>query len=358
MTTAKCGGGAVLVVGGYGAVGVTATRTLAGWFPDRIVPAGRDLARARRLASEVGSGRAARVDVADSPGFARVLEDNRVGAVVLCVEPPDAAIARACLAGGVHLVDVGASHHLLAQVDALGEQAAARGATAVLSVGVAPGLTNQLARRAHEEVGGADRLDVTVLLGSGESHGADAVRWTVAQLAAPAERRAGGGTRPRRVALPGYGIRTAHPFPFSDQHTLRRTLGVPEVTTRMCLDSAPLTAALFGLRRAGAFRAARNSYARRVLTSALTRVHLGGEGFAVRADAFGGDRHAAYALTGSAQSRVTGLVAAHVTRRLLTGGLPAGVHHLDQLRDLASLPENLSRYGTTLWTPDALQAAS
>ena len=39
-------------------------------------------------------------------------------------------------------VDVGASHHLPAQTDEVAGQAAARGATAMLSVGVAPALTN------------------------------------------------------------------------------------------------------------------------------------------------------------------------------------------------------------------------
>src|SRR5688572_9305082 len=119
----------VLVVGGYGAVGAHVTRTLTEWFPGRVVPAGRDLAKAGELADGAG---AARVDVTDSPGFARVLAEHEIGTVVLCVEPPDVAIARTCLSQGVHLVDVGASYHLLAQVETL----PVTDATAVLSVGV------------------------------------------------------------------------------------------------------------------------------------------------------------------------------------------------------------------------------
>ncbi|PRX43643.1 saccharopine dehydrogenase-like protein [Prauserella shujinwangii] len=327
----------VLVAGGYGAVGATVTRTLAGPLAGRVVAAGRDLARATALAAEVG-GAAARIDVHDPAGFGRVLDEHGIGTVVLCVEPPGPALARTCLERGVHLVDVGASADLLEQVEALAGTAVAHGATAVLSVGVAPGLTNLLARRARDDLGSADRVDVTVLLGAGERHGADAVRWTVGQLARPAPP---GG--PLRTTLPGYGRRTAHPFPFSDQYSLRRTLDVGEVTTRLCLDSAPLTALLFALRRSGLVR---RSLARRLLVAASTRVHLGADGFAVRADARLGGRHAAYALTGRRQSHVTGLVAAHVTRALRTGTLPAGVHHLDTLPALAGLPQELP--GTTL----------
>jgi Saccharopine dehydrogenase NADP binding domain len=343
----------ILTVGGYGAVGATVSRSLAKWFPGRVLIGGRNLERARRLAAVTRSA-AVELDVANVPAFERILHENGVGAVVLCVEPPGSELALACLRRGVHLVDVGASHALLADVDSFAGEAAARGATAVLSVGVAPGLTNLLARRAHDELGGADKLDLTVLLGAGERHGTDAVRWTVVHLADPDWRHS--RSRPRRVPLPGFGTRTAHPFPFSDQHTLRRTLGVPDVTTRLCLDSAPLTAALFGLRRTGVFGAVRAPVVQRALIASLRAVHLGGDGFAVRADAFRDDRHAAYAITGRAQSRITGLVAAHVTRRLLAGGLPTGVHHIDQLSELADLPEELARHGTVLWTPTRLQA--
>ncbi|MEW2635515.1 saccharopine dehydrogenase NADP-binding domain-containing protein [Streptomyces sp. NPDC048389] len=329
MTTVRSG--RVLVVGGYGAVGATVTSTLADWFPGRVVVGGRDEVRAQQLGG-------VRVDVTDPADFRRVLTGlGGVVAVVMCVEAPDAGIARICLERGVHLLDIGATRRLLDGLADLHDVAVGSGATAVLSVGVAPGLTNLLARRAHEAVGGAERIDLTVLLGAGERHGADAVRWTVEHLAEPTT------AGPLRTMLPGYGTRTAYPFPFSDQHTLSRTLGVGQVTTRLCLDSRPLTTGLFALRRA-----ARRSAVRRALTGLFTRIHVGRDGFGVRADAHRGDLHAAYALTGQAQSRVTGLVAAHVARELLTGSLPLGVHHIDQLPALASLPESLAEHGVVL----------
>ncbi|GAA2296236.1 hypothetical protein GCM10010149_50700 [Nonomuraea roseoviolacea subsp. roseoviolacea] len=338
----------ILVIGGYGAVGARVSATLDEWFPGRVIAAGRRPEAAPRPdgadrrpdgARLPGTVRRARLDVADIADLKRLLVAERVAAVVLCVEPPDVAVAEACLSRGVHLIDVGASDHLLRQVEALADRATAGGATAVLSVGLAPGLTNLLARRAHERVGGARRIDITVLLGAGEQHGADAVAWTVDRLSRPA---AGAS---RRCVMPGHGRRTAFPLDFSDQHSLRRTLGVPAVTTRMCLDSAFSTMLLAGLRRLSVFRAARGPLARRLAIAALSRVHIGGDGFAVRVDAVNGDRHAALALTGNAQSRATALVAAHVTRAVLGGGLPVGVHHIDQLPALADLPERLATYG-------------
>ncbi|MFI9344718.1 saccharopine dehydrogenase family protein [Streptomyces sp. NPDC052773] len=375
MTTVKPPGappaGRVLVVGGYGAVGTAVTSRLGGWFPGRVVPAGRDAERVRRLGG-------VRVDAGDPEGFRRVLDRlGDVAAVVLCVEPPDAEVARVCLERGVHLVDVGATAGLLDAVAGLDTVAVSAGATAVLSVGVAPGLTNLLARRAHEAVGGARRIDLTLLFGTGEHHGTDALRWTLAGLSEPVR------AAPRRVRLPGHGTRTAHPFPFSDQHTLPRTLprtlGVPRVTTRLCLDSRPLTAALFAARRAGLAGPLARPVVQRRLARALGRVRVGGDGFVVRVDAWGGgasrgdaaswgeaaswgdaaargrraswgdgDRHAAYALTGRGQSRVTGLVAAHAVRVLMDGALAPGVRHVEELPPLAALPESLAGHGVRL----------
>ncbi|QDY80563.1 saccharopine dehydrogenase family protein [Streptomyces qinzhouensis] len=342
MTTVKSPGaspfGRVLVVGGYGAVGTAVTSALDAWFPGRVIPAGRDGAKAHRLGG-------VRTDIADPEAFGRTLDELiDVTLVVLCAEPPDTTAAELCFERGIDLVDTGATSHLLDALTELGPLARRTGASAVLSTGVAPGLSNLLARRAHQAVGGAEHIDLTLLLGTGDHHGTDAVRWTLTGLTTPMP------AAPLRIDLPGYGTRTTYPFPFSDQYTLPRTLGVPHVTTRLCLDSRALTAGLLGLRRAPA-RLAEHAAARRLLTGLMGRIHLGGDGFAVRADAYRAGRHAAYALTGNRQSLITGLVAAHAARAVFTGAVTPGVHHIEEIPGLARLPEDLTGNGIRLLRP-------
>ena len=91
-------------------------------------------------------------------------------------------------------------------------------------IGVAPGLTNLLARLCVDGLPDAQGVDITVLIGLGERHGTAAVQWTVDGLTAR-QRRDGAGPGRARVSLPGFGTRGAYPFPFSDQHTLTETLG-------------------------------------------------------------------------------------------------------------------------------------
>ncbi|WP_433466673.1 hypothetical protein [Spirillospora sp. CA-128828] len=213
-----------------------------------------------------------------------------------------------------------ASREVLAGIARLDRLATERSATAVLSVGLAPGVTNLLAR----EFGGRD-VDIGVLLGSGERHGPSAVEWTLDSLADLGESW--------RMQFPApYGIRTVHRFPFPDQHTLPG-----RVRTGLCLDSRALTALLPRLVR---FRDARP------LRAMFHRVHVGGDGFAVAVASGGTVR----AFTGRRQSRATGLVAAMVVRRL--AGMPPGVRHIEDAVGPGFLPD-LAGHGFELTQYDA-----
>ena len=113
---------AIVVLGGYGAVGRAASEALAGWFPGRAVVAGRDGGKARRLA---GAPRPAQVDVTRPDDVRRVLDGARL--VVMCVEQANAAVGCARLERGVHYVEISATTPILAAVAELDGLATARG---------------------------------------------------------------------------------------------------------------------------------------------------------------------------------------------------------------------------------------
>lgn len=361
MVTA--GSGAVVVVGGYGAVGHATADMLAEWFPGRVVVAGRDPARAARAADAIGGGTTWRqVDVTSAADRAQLSADAAL--VVMAVERANVAVAREAVRRGVHYVDVTASPQLLRPLTDLDQLAVRTGSTVVLSVGVAPGLTNLLADECLRELPGADTVELALMLGTGDPHGRDSVRWIVEQAATASVGTVGGGGgdvgRPRRarVELPGVGRRTVFPFPFSDQHVLAARHGI-RATTRMCLDSRALTWTLFAGRSSGLFRLARRLRLDDVLVSALVRARVGADRFVVRASASRSSGPAVTrAVAGRGTSQVTGAVAAVVARQVLTGGtgapagtparVPAGVVHIDQVTGLAELAAELNRHGVTL----------
>ncbi|WP_328474477.1 saccharopine dehydrogenase [Actinoplanes sp. NBC_00393] len=289
MTTKR-----VLIIGGYGAVGREAASALVPHMEVQV--AGRRPERARPVPGTT----AVRLDLSrEDP----VLDG--VDAVLMCAENGNARVAQAALERGIGYADISATP---AVIDSIAQLHPARG-TAVLSVGLAPGVTNLLARHIAARAPGSP-IRIGVLLGSGERHGRAAVEWTVDGLGHSP------GSWEANFPQP-YGKRTVHDFPFA---------GMAGARAGLALDSRPTTALLGALNRpfvAGLLQ--RRPGLRRAAVQAFGAVHLGSDGFAVTVQA--GAVTASF--QGRRQSRATGLAAARVIRSL--PDLPPGIHHIDQV---------------------------
>jgi saccharopine dehydrogenase (NAD+, L-lysine forming) len=347
----------ILVVGGYGEVGRLAAAELALRVPDRIVVSGRDEAKARAAAARLEGARSRRLDLDDPADVAAALAG--VGIVVACVDRPDAAFAEACIRRGIHYVDITASNELLCDIEALEPLARANGASVVLSVGLAPGVTNLLARAATDALDRTRRVEIDILLGLGEAHGRAAVKWTLDRAHRPYALRRDHRVRlvhpfraPHRVELPPFGVRTSYAFDFADQHVVARALDVPDVQTRLCFDSAIFTGVVAFLGAVGALRSLRWSWVRALAVRVLRWFAFGSAAFVVRAQADGsrgGQPTRVWALVhGEGEARATAVVTAFVVERLLDGDPAAGVHHIDQLVDSAAVLARLADRGFVL----------
>jgi hypothetical protein len=319
----------ILILGGYGAVGREAATALIHHLPAAsVIVAGRNPHAARPIPGTTPT----RVDIADPDDLASAL--NGVDTVLMCAERDNTRVARVCLERGIDYLDVSASHQVLAGIAELDDLARRNDATAVLSVGLAPGVTNLLARHCLERSQTGD-VRIGVLLGSGEQHGPAALAWTLDGLGQL------DGSWPVRFPAP-HETRTVHRFPFSDQYTLPGTLGATTVSTGLCLDSRLITALLAAAGRPAVAGMLRRPRVRKVLLALLSGIHLGGEGFAVTVHS--GTVTASF--SGSRQSRATGRTAALLIRQLHT--LPSGVAHIEQLVAPATFLTELATDGFTL----------
>ncbi|MGW0179567.1 SDR family oxidoreductase [Nocardia sp. NPDC003345] len=295
----------VLVLGGYGAVGRHLVDLLrADGIEVRV--AGRDPDRAEVTVDLHEPGlHAYRAALADAD-----IVVNAAGA-----EDPRPVLAAA--ERGRAFVDITASTEYTARLEA-----SAPAAPVLLSVGLAPGLTTLLAAAVHERSPGP--IDIAVLLGAGEHHGAAATEWTYGLLGR--HFRAGGEsvrnfTRPRGFVLPGHRRRRMFRADFADQHILTREWGV-DVRTYFALDSRAATLALASATWIpGAGRMPRG-------------LPLpGSDEWIVLARTESG--HEAWA-RGRGQSRATAQLAVAAVRA--AADLAPGVHHLHEVVTLAGLP--------------------
>ncbi|WP_236568115.1 MULTISPECIES: saccharopine dehydrogenase [unclassified Nocardiopsis] len=301
----------ILILGGYGAVGAPTTALLrrAG---HTCWTAGRDRTRADRP-----------VDLAEHGlgGYRAALAG--ADAVVNASGAEDPALAGAAAEHGAAFVDATATTAYVRSLERLAPRA-----PVLLSVGLAPGLTNLLAADLHAAAPGGTEMDLAVALGVGERHGAAATAWSYGLLGRTFADPATGEpvrnlTRPRTFDLPGLGRRRLYRADFCDQHVLTRDLGRP-VRTRFGVDSRALTAALALLGRLPGAR------------GLPTGIHLpGSDAWVVLAQAGGHRRWA----RGRGQSLATAALTAWAVS--LVGGLDPGVHHLHRVAALGDLPPDL-----------------
>lgn len=91
--------------------------------------------------------------------------------VVNCSGTEDPEVARAAIRAGADFVDVSATREYLDALVLLAPEARAHNRRILVSVGLAPGLSNLLAMGLHRASAHPEPLELTCLLGSGEAAG-------------------------------------------------------------------------------------------------------------------------------------------------------------------------------------------
>lgn len=334
--------GDILIIGGYGAVGRVIALALANKFPGQVIVAGRSYEKARALAQESDEKiRPYQVDLTTAHGNLEILDG--VAVVVMCLDVPDVQFLQACLQRGIHYVDITAEDAILQQIEALDGVAKANGSTAILSVGLSPGLTNLLARHAQAQFETLHHVEIHGLVGLGEAHGAAAAHWTLQNLNANYTVRENGRTRQvssfgehKQAHFPeGLGRRRVYRFNLADQHVVVRTLGLTSVSTWITFDPVLFAWLMAFMRWSGLSKLLRYRWIEDAIVKMSTAVQFGAEKFAIQVEARGEKDGRAlsqtYTVSGDGQGRATALVAAQVVKQLFTGTFPAGVFHSEQL---------------------------
>lgn len=343
----------IIVIGGYGQVGQTICNLLGEIFPGKIIAAGRNLNKAKAFSNTTqGKVMPLQLDIT-KPIDPAVMEQAAV--VVMCMDQQNTHIVELCAQTGTHYVDITASYPFLAQVGTMDKDFVKAGSTALLSIGLAPGLTNLLALEAKKYISHHEQTDISILLGLGEAHGQAALDWTVGGMNEAFEIIELG--KPRKVASftegkvvnfgSRLGKRKAYRFNFSDQQVLPTTLNLPTVSTRLCLDSRFITASLGVSKKLGILKLLKYRPIRNAVMAMMGWLAGGKPQFAVKVDSWGyvntsntkqnGAVHVQQYLYGLKEAEITAIVAAKVVEEVYRGELAHGVYHVEQLFQLQEI---------------------
>jgi len=320
----------ILIVGGYGTVGRRIAANLAPDYPGRIVVAGRSLERATQLAVELGHDvRARQANVDDPASIAAALEG--VGVVVSCIDQREPHLLHAAIARGLAYTDI--TPHLMQRrpTQAVKAEAARNGAHILLGAGLAPGISNMLARLGADRVGAVQSVVSNILLSVGDAYGVASRSYIMEEIALPYTILIGGRqlsarafAGAARVPFPSpIGWRTAYLFPFSDQVSFPETLGAQTAFARLALNPAWLGDLMSALVRLGVPALARRRAGAQErfnrLMGWLQRKYAGLDRYGVVVEVRGSRGVVRASLVGHAQATGTAIGAAALARTLAEG---------------------------------------
>jgi hypothetical protein len=267
-------------------------------------------------------------DASDPAACARALSGIRVA--VSCAGPFSKlglALPKACLAAGIHYVDIADDRDWHIQLRALDDRFRDRGLTAAVGCSSLPGISGALAVLAAESLPAVERARITLFIGNRNPKGEAAVRSAAAQLGKifPAPQGFLRGLTGREIVdlpLP-FGARAVHDLESPELDLFPILLGAREVRVKVGFESrlangAATALARLGPRIGGALLGAFTPFAR-VLS------HFGHSGGFVKVELWAPDGTAASAALGAAQDgqRMAALPAAFVAQGLVDGTVTA-----------------------------------
>lgn len=339
----------ILIIGGYGKVGSVISTRLGEYFPQKVFAVGRDYYKAQALSSQTnGNVLPLTFDLTDHQIDENFFDDVQL--VVMCVDQSDTRFVRACLERGINYIDITANAEFLFEIEQLDELAKKSGATAILSVGLSPGITNIMGKFSENLLGNLKEFNIFILLGLGEDHGGAAVQWVVDNLYKDFRVlkdhkaiKVRSFHERLEVNYPGIGNRLAYRFDFADQHVLARTLKIGSVSTWLSFDINGVAKGLANLQKVGGRRFLNYPPIKKLAVYLFNKIKIGSNVFIIKTVAKNSGNDLVLTVLGENESEATGIITASVAKRLISSKPEAGVFHIEEFIEPEEFLDEVSK---------------
>ncbi|MEX0360598.1 MAG: hypothetical protein AB3N10_06360 [Allomuricauda sp.] len=349
----------ILIIGGYGTVGSLVSIQLARRYPSKIIIAGRNRAKAEALIGEHRLyAHAIYMDIVGG-GFQEVIFEE-LHTVINCLETDNITFLLECVNLDINYVEVGASYETHKRFFEIADYINHSNSLVVPSVGLIPGLSNVLAYNGSTLFDSVEEIHSYVMLGLGESHGVDSIRWMLNKMNSPFEIKTGAGnvrvkgfTHPKSTLLLNENKkRTFYLFDFSDHHIIPLFIETKAIDTRIAFDSRTVTKLFHLFRKIGAM----NWYNRidpKSFKKVLDLMGVGSDRYTLQVEIGGIDKKQnplkiTYSVFGHNEALATASVTAFVSEVLYTNKTLNGLRHIEEICDLDELRSYLERQNITI----------
>jgi saccharopine dehydrogenase (NAD+, L-lysine forming) len=197
-------------------------------------------------------------------------------------------------------------------------------------------------------------IDIFVLFGLGEQHGAAGYQWIFENLAGkyPLANKEksdmiSGFSLPKATEL--LGKRTFYSFNFSDQHSLLRTTNARQVITRLGFDVRVATRFIYLLKRTGLLNLFLNKPMQKLIVKLSHYGKMGSDVYGIKAVAQSERKHYECSIVGNNEVNLTAFVATEIAKMTYEQPLQAGVSHINEVvKDIPLFFKSLKQYDNQL----------
>ncbi len=345
----------ILVIGGYGKVGSVVSEQLARDYPSKVIIGGRNLYRANDLINQKKMDATCIYIDIDGEKFQEV-DFEKLHTANSCIETIGISFILDCIRNNVNYTEVGTSFKVHQRFFELLDYIENSKSLIVPSVGLVPGLSNIIAYNEAKKFIQIDRIHTFVMLGTGDSHGLDAVRWMMENVLHPFKIKSNGSlvsvkgfTRPESTRLLNEKCkRVFYLFDFSDHHVIPIFTKTNSADTRLSFDSRTVTYLFHLFQKFGIL-----TWLKYIKPSWLIKIleymAIGTDRFGLQVEISGKytpDKKVVHKclITGQGEAFATGLVTSYVAKLLYENTTQKGLKHVEELCDFAELKTILEQH--------------
>ncbi|MBY9007546.1 MAG: SDR family NAD(P)-dependent oxidoreductase [Candidatus Lokiarchaeota archaeon] len=336
----------VLIVGGYGSVGRNIAKSLVSKY--HVIIAGRNINKAKALKDELGrNAEAIELDVTKKDYDKSIFK--YVKYVIMCLDLVDNTFLETCIKNKINYIDITASYEVMKRLYTLKDKVIENKVNLILSVGLAPGLTNLLVKKVKSYFDQIKRMDIYIMLGSGEKHGKAAILYMLDNMTKKYFIRENGknlevksfGEKKNTIFPNRIGKRKVYRYPISDQMTLPFTQNLGSISTWVCLDSKIMTKLLSLIKPF-----TKLTKIRKFLYLVFNLINIGSEAYYVKVEGKGlkndDEKTISLYIHGNTQSKGTAQVTTAVLDLLQDTKIDPGIYHLDQFLEIEKILDKLN----------------
>jgi saccharopine dehydrogenase-like NADP-dependent oxidoreductase len=341
----------ILIIGGYGAVGKVVSKILAIQFPGKVIVGGRHLQKAASMIEQFNLD-ALPISIDISSRVFDKINFEEIHAVISCIEYlKDDNFILLCIKNKIHYTELATSYEAYMRLFKYKNEVEKSKMCLIPGVGLMPGLSGVFAQNAISRLNKIREVQSFILLGLGENHGLDAVRWMLEYADKTFSLQTKTGLQQvqsfadplKERLLNENNSRTFYRFNFGDQYIISSSFDVDFVGTRLAFDSKFVTWLIVILKKMGLLKKLSKINPQTIINW-LNRFRFGSEQYAVQTHCFAENgKEIVFLATGENEAFGTGVIASYAISKLYTSNNIIGFKRLEEILDFDDFVKDLQK---------------